>query len=273
MKKCMLIALTLAAFIANDACAQVPTLPDGAKTHWIVDQTEEVVVYVLFDPATVTERLPSNLRFITIGELATDGVRWAGDHLTKEPSHGPWGISFLEVVRMGTFMIDGHAPEWQQDGAIALWAARVAPADAATSSYPGRPFLILEFWLPDNQYVAYMRDKGHYATYGDVKLRQDPDGKWLGSIRIDGLSVVAECAPTAAVTGGAGSSGMQTFFPPNLSAVTSIVTVAFAGHQIQTCTEDSSWKLEGTHALARGVPLGPSTFQFGYNLVGGAFHP
>ena len=273
MKECMLIALTLAAFIASNACAQLPALPDGANTHWVVDQTEEIVVYVLFDPATVRDRLPSNLRFITIGELATGGARWAEDHLAEEPSHSPWGISFLEVVRMGTFTIDRHAPKWPQDGAIALWAARVAPSDSSTRSYPGQQLLVLEFWLPDNQYVAYMRDKGHYATYGDVKLRQDPNGKWLGSIRIDGLSVVAECAPTGPVTGGAGSSGMQTFFPPSLSAVTSIVTVAFAGHQIQTCTEDSSWRLEGTHALARGVPLGPSTFEFGYHLVGGAFNP
>lgn len=98
MKDYILIALTLAAFFANDACAQVPALPVGATTHWVVDQTEEVVVYVLFDPATVADRLPTNLRFITIGELATDGVGWAGDHLVEEPSHSPWGISFLEVV-------------------------------------------------------------------------------------------------------------------------------------------------------------------------------
>ena len=35
-------------------------------------------------------------------------------------------------------------------------------------------------------------------------------------------------------------------------------------------TEDSSRKFEGPHTLARGVSLGSSTFQFGYDLVGGA---
>jgi hypothetical protein len=273
MRECIRITLALAALVANDAFAQLPTLPDGADTHWVVDQTEETVAYVLFDPATVKDRLPSNLRFITIRELAAGGVRWAGDHLTEEPSHGPWGISFLEIARMGTFMIDGHAPDWPRDGAMALWAARIAPSDSSTNLNPGRPLLVLEFWLPDSQYVAYMRDKGHYATYGDVTLRQDSSGKWWGSIGIDQLSVVAECTPTGPVTGGAGSSGMQTLFSPNLSAVTGVVIVAFAGHQIQTCNEDSSWKFEGTHALALGVPLGPSTFQFGYHLVGGSFHP
>ena len=269
----MLIVLTVAALVANATYAQIPTLPDGADTHWVVDQTEQIVTYALFDPVTVKDRLPSNLRFITIGELAAGGVRWAGDYLTEEPSHGSWGISFLEVVRMGTFMIDGHAPDWPQDGAMAMWAARVAPSDSSPSVTPGRLLLVLDFWLPDREYVAYMRDKGHYASHGDVELRQDPSGKWWGSIGIDGLSVVAECTPIGPVNGGAGSSGMQTLFPPNLSALTSIVTVAFVGHQIQTCKEDSSWKLEGAHALARTVPSGPSTFQFGYKLVGGAFQP
>jgi hypothetical protein len=273
MRECILITLAVAALVANNAYAQVPTLADGSDTYWVVDQTEEIVTYVLFDPATVMDSLPSNLRFITIGELATAGVRWAEDYLTEEPSRGPWGISFLEIARMGTFMIDGHAPDWPQDGAIALWAARVAPSDSSTSLSPGRPLLVLGFWLPDSQYVTYMRDKGHYATFGDVKLRQDPSGKWWGSIGVDGLSVVADCTSIGPVTGGTSSSGMQTLFPPKLSAVTSSVRVAFAGHQIQTCKEDSSWKLEGTHALARGVPWGPSTFQFGYHLVGRAIHP
>jgi hypothetical protein len=272
MREWISIALAVVALGANDICAQVPALPGGASTHWVVDDPEEIVVYFLFDPATVVDRLPSDLRFITIGELAADGVPWAVAYLTEEPSHYPWGISFLEIVRMATFMIDGHAPTWPQDGAMALWAARVASSDSSTSLKPGRPLLVLEFWLPDSQYVAYMNDKGHYATYGDVVLRQDPAGQWLGSIGIDGLSVVVKCTPTGSVTGGGGSSGMQTLFPPKMSAVSCYVRVAFAGHRIQTCREDSSWKLEGTHALARAVSLGPSTFQFGYDMVGGAYH-
>jgi hypothetical protein len=271
MRACLLVTLAVAAMVANDARADVLLLPDGAESQWVVDQPEEIVGYVAFDPDTVEGRLPSSLRFITIEELAAGGVRWAQDHLTKEPSQRRWGISFLEIVRMGTFMIDGHGPEWPQDGAMALWMARVAPSDSSMSSDPGRPLLVLECWLPDSKYVAYMRNRGHYATYGDVALRKDPGGKWCGSIGIDGLSVVAECTPTDPVTGGTRSKGAQTLFPPNSSAVTSIVRVAFAGHQVQTCEEDCSWILEGTHALASGVVLGNSTFQFGYHLVGGAY--
>jgi hypothetical protein len=265
------MALAISALVGNEARAQVPALPDGADTHWVVNQPDEIVGYVLFDPATVEHRLPSTLRFITVGELAAGGVRWAVDYLAEDPMRGHWGISFLEIVRMGTFTIDARAPDWPERGAAALWFARVAPSDPTTNLGPGLPLLALEFWMPDSLYVAEMRARGHYATYGDVKLHQDPDGKWWGSVDIDGLSVAAECTPTGPITGGAGSSGMQALFPPRSSTVTSIVRVAFAGHRKQSCKEDSSWRLQGTHPLAGGVVPGPSTIQFGYDMIGGAY--
>jgi len=46
------------------------------------------------------------------------------------------------------------------------------------------------------------------------------------------------------------------------------VHIAFAGHRIQSCEGGSSWELKGTHPLAQGIVLEPSTFQFGYDLVG-----
>ena len=271
MRPCLLVTLAVAALLASEVSGQVPALPDGADTHWVVDQPEEIVGYVLFNPATVEHRLPPTLRFITVEELAAGGVPWATDYLTEDRSHGHWGISFLEIVRMGTFAIDEHAPNWPENGAAALWLARVAPSDPTADLGPGLPLLALEFWMPDSLYVADMSDKGHYATYGNVKLHQDLDGEWRGSVDIDGLSVVAECTPTGPVTGGAGSRGMQALFPPKSSTVTSIVRVAFAGHREQRCEGDSSWRLHGTHPLAGGVVLGPSTFQFGYDLIGGAY--
>ena len=249
----------------------VPTLPDGARTRWVVDQPEETVCYLAFDPVTVERRLPSTLRFITIGELAEGGVRWAADHLAGHPSRGRWGISFLEIVRMGTFTIDGRAPNWPENGAAALWCARVAPSDTTADLGPGLPLLALEFWVPDSAYVAYMRGKGHYATYGDVRLHRDSEGKWRGSIDVDSLSVVAECAPVGPISGGAGSAGMQIFIPPRSSNATGVVRLAFAGHREQQCEGDSSWTIHGTHPLAGAVVLGPAVFQFGYDLVGGAY--
>ncbi len=263
--------LLCSALVASNAPVQVPTLPEGARTHWVVGQPYEVVAYVTFDPATVERHLPRTLRFITLNELAATGVRWATDYLAEHPAHGHWGISFLEIVRAGSFMIDGRAPNWPEHGAAALWCARVAPSVSTADLGPGRPFLVLEFWMPDSAYVAYMRGKGHYATYGDVKLVQDSHGNWRGSVDVAGLSMVAECTPTGAVAGGAGSAGTQALFPPLSSTLENVVRVAFAGHREQECGGESSWRLQGTHPLVGGIVLRPSTFEFGYDLIGGAY--
>jgi hypothetical protein len=272
MKRALLVVtLACSAFAFGETAAQVPALPDGARTHWVVDQPEEIVTYLTFDPASVEREIPPSLRFITVKELAAGGVRWATDYLTEHPSHGPWGISFFEIVRMKTFEIDGRAPAWPEHGATALWCVRVAPSDSTRDLGPGRPFLALEFWMPDSAYVAYMREKGHYATYADVRLRRDPEGGWRGTVNGDGLNVIAECVPTGPITGGAGSAGMQVFLPPLSSTVTDVVRFAFAGHREQECSEDSSWRFDGTHPLASAVVVGRSIFEFGYDLTGGAY--
>jgi len=115
-----------------------------------------------------------------------------------------------------------------------------------------------------------MRGKGHYASYGDVRLRKDADGNWLGSIEVAGLSASARCSP-AGNEESSGSFGMQAIFPPANSGVTGVVRIAFAWHREQSCGEDASWKFKGVHPLAKGMILGASSFQFGYDLLGGAY--
>ncbi len=256
--------------LAINALAQIPALPEGAQTKWVVDGPEEIVTYLIFDLATVKDLLPEYLRFITIKELADGNAPWAKEHLDNYPAHANWGISFIEIVRMKTFAIDGRSPDWPENGAAALWFARVAPADPARDLGPGKPFLALEFWLPDRDYVAYVRGKGHYAGYGDVRLRQDPAGNWLGSIQVAGLSVSAQCSP-AGETAGFGSAGMQAIFPPANSGMTGFVRIAFAGHRERSCADGATWKFNGVHPLAKGMILGDSSFQFGYDLIGGAY--
>jgi len=261
----------LAILAATETTAQIPNLPSGAQTHWVVAQPEEIVIYLAFNPAELTNILPKSLRFITIKELSTNGVSWATNYLTKHSAHGHWGISFLEIVRMGTFTIDGRSPKWPKDGAVALWFARVASSDSLVDLGPGNPFQVLEFWLPDHAYVEYMKHKGYYASYGKVELSQIADGKWRGLIETKGLSVIAECIPTGPITGGVGSAGMQVFFPPASSGIQKLVRVALAGHHIQECRSDSSWRLHGTHPLTTGTLVPPSYFEFGYDLVGGTY--
>jgi hypothetical protein len=258
--------------VLPDRAADPPTLPAGSETHWVVQQPEELVTYVLFDPATVADRLPPALRFITVGEVAARGLQWAAEHLAGEPAHKTWGISFVEIVRSEVFDIDGRSPQWPEHGAAALWAARVAPSDPGADLGPGVPFLLLDFWMPDSLFVTYMRDKGYQAAYGNPRLSRDPGGEWSGSLDAGGLKVVVRCTPAGPVSGGESSRGMQVFFPPRPSGLTNVTRVALAGHRIQECPGESSWTLKGPHPLARGIVLGSTTFQFGYHLVGGVYH-
>jgi hypothetical protein len=269
-RNCFSVLFMLALFLSLAALAQVPTLPEGAQTKWIVDEPEEIVTYMIFDPGTVKERIPSFLRLITIKELAAGNVSWAQGHLEKFPAHAEWGVSFIEIVRMKTFTIDGRSPNWPGDGAAALWFARVAPVDPEKDLGPGKPFLALEFWLPDRDYVVYMRSKGHYAAYGSVRLRMDVEGNWLGSIEADGLSLTAHCSPGDEIAGFV-SAGMQAIFPPANSGVARVVRIAFAGHRERSCNEGTSWKCKGVHPLAKGMILGETSFQFGYDMIGGAY--
>jgi hypothetical protein len=266
----LLVSFMFSFLLAVNAPAQNLSLPEGAQTKWVVDGPEEIVSYLVFDPLTVKEKISSFLRFITINELAVEQIPWAKEHLSKYPAHADWGISFLEIVKMKTFDIDGRTPQLPENGAMALWFARVAPSDSANTLGQGKPFLALDFWIPDSMYVGYMRNKGHYASYGDVRLHKNSEGKWMGSIDVAGFSVVCECMPTRSVEG-FGSSGMQAIFPPAQSGVTSIVRVAFAGHREQLCEENSFWKLRGVHPLVNGIILGSTSFQYGYDLIGGAY--
>ncbi|HUX33920.1 MAG TPA: hypothetical protein VMV51_08595 [Gemmatimonadaceae bacterium] len=269
----MKVGIAASILAASRGGAQLPALPSGATTHWVVRQPHEIVGYLVFDPVTVASRLPRTLRFITIGELATSGVSWAKRYLANTPARQRWGVSFLEIVRTDTFAIDGHSPRWPDHGAVALWFARVAPADSTTDLGDGVPLLVLDFWLPDRAFVRAMRAKGYYARYGDARLIREANGTWRGSIRADGLRATATCTPTGPVSGGPASRGMQALFPPASSELTGVVRVAFAGHRVQPCAETASWTLRGTHPLARGVVVGASDFEFGYDLVGGVYRP
>jgi hypothetical protein len=254
-----------------DALATVPELPAGARTHWVVEEPEEIVTWLAFDPGAVQDRLPHGLRFITVGELAAGEVPWAKEFLGRRPAVASWGVSFLEIVRARTFTVDGRAPRWPSHGAAALWFARVAPADPRADLGPGRPLLELDLWIPDKAYVRYLREKGYCAAYGDVRLRRDSSGRWLGSMDVPGLEVTVACRPAGTVGGGPMSAGMQAFFPPATSTVTDTIRVAFAGHREQACDSGTSWELRGTHPVVGGILLGETSYQYGYHLIGGTY--
>lgn len=267
------IVIAITFIHCNAGFTQDLTIPEGSHTKWVINNAEEIVQYLTFDPASVKSRLPDNLRFITLKELADKNIDWATDYLSNHPTNSNWGVSFLEIVRMQSFTIDGREPSWPEKGAIALWCARVASSDSIRQLGPGRPLLVLDFWVPDSSYAVYMRNKGHYASYGDIELYQNSDQTWHGSIRTDNFMVDMSCKPSGPVFGGPRSRGEQTLFPPASSLISDVIHVAFAGHHEQECDSGTSWLFQGSHPLVNGILVGSSTYEFGYNLIGGAYLP
>lgn len=271
MKQKYLSVLFVFSFLmASAALAQTPSLPEGAQTKWIITGPEEIVSYLVFDPVTVKDRLPSYLRFITIEELAVSNISWAKEQLTESPTHANWGIAFIEIIRMKNFEIDGQSPKWPENGAAALWFARVAFSDPKNTAESEKPFLALNFWLPDSMFVSYMRNKGHYSSFGDVRLKKESDGEWTGSIDADGLQVNCKCMPENNVAS-IGSKAVQIIYPPEQSGIKDFVRIALAGHKVQTCKEGSSWIFKGMHPLVNSIILGSTSFQYGYDLIGGSY--
>ena len=83
--KALLLALAITALVAGGraAIARELAVPEGARTHFVIRDPHEIVAWVAFDTAPVRERLPDELRFVTIGELAAGGVRWATEQLAE----------------------------------------------------------------------------------------------------------------------------------------------------------------------------------------------
>ena len=245
--------------------AQQPSLPPGSETTWIVEGAEEIIAHFAFDAEPMSARLPEGMTFLTLAELSSMGNEKAQTYLAANPDQAEWGVSFLEIVRQEVFEIDGRSPTLPGDGAFALWFAGVKPATGSDLS-PGR--LALELWVPDAEYAEYMRERGHYASYGDVQLTDGEDGVWRGSVEIDNLRVAASCL--AGEESRSLGPGNQLVYPRADAKVGSVVRAVYAGHMERSCTTDN-WQLSGTHPLATASRIGQGVFQFGYTLRGGAY--
>ena len=265
-----LALLGLAGLHPGVVAGQIPALPEGAGTRWVVSAPQEIVSWRAFDPSRVSDLLPSGVRFLSIGELSSAGISWADDYLEAHPTQREWGVSFLEILRAGEFVLNGRSPDWPDGGAVGLWFARIAPV-GDTDLGPGVAFLELEFLVPDSAYVVYMRELGHYASYGDVRLAATPTGELQGSVSVAGLGLRISCSPQRPTSGGSNSAGTQVLVPPRTSPGNGVVRIAFAGHRERACAGDTSWVIEGSHPLAATVAIAPSTLQFGYRLLGGLY--
>ena len=180
-----LVALLLVIGARSAAVAQ--QLPPGGTTSWEIREPEEIVTFVLFDPKAPGVSLPAGLRFVSAQDAKMPEIQ---EYLKEHPEHADWAFSFIEITRQKAFLIDGRAPALPENGGIGLWFAPVDPSQLAEEISKDvfdniiapslGAVLGLGFWIPDREYVAYMRARGHHAEYGLVTLAKDSTGRVSG---------------------------------------------------------------------------------------------
>lgn len=257
------------------APAGVAQLPPGGTTTWEIHAPEEIVTFLLFDPKTVGISLPAGLRFVSAGRAQMPEV---AEYLKQHPEHADWAFSFIEITRHKAFILDGKEPKLPENGGIGLWFAPVDPSPL-TIEIPKDKFnaiiapslgavLALAVWVPDREYVAYMRARGHHAEYGMVTLVKDDAGAYRGEIRLDNLHVRGSATPKGEAEGDP-VSGTQVLFEPGEKVVRAVV-IAGGEARNRACTAE--WSKSGEHSLARGVFVGPTYFTtYSEPLKGSAY--
>lgn len=248
--------------------------PDGSVS-WEIRDPEEIVTFVLFDPNTSGITLPHGLRFMRADEAP---MPFAQELVAQRPELAAWAFSFFEFTKQAAFLIDGRGPKLPNDGAIALWFAPVDASElaAATAGEPLSQAIQeaagsvagLGIWMQDRDFIAYMREKGHHAEYGEAVLEPDGAEGLRGLLRLDGLSVHA----TARTEGDPQTepvSDTQVLLSP-LPGPSRAVVLSASNPSHQPCTAE--WTLQGSHVLGRAVQFGP-TFRTTYPaaLTGRAF--
>jgi hypothetical protein len=251
------------ALISAPSAASGEQLPPGGTTLWEIQGPEEIVTFVLFDPKSPGVSLPAGLRFVLARDAQMPEIQ---EHLKHHPEHAGWAFSFIEITRQKAFLIDGKGPTLPENGGVALWFAPVDPSQL-TEEIPKDRFdaiiapslgavLGLGIWIPDREYVAYMRARGHHAEYGMVTFVKDSAGAFQGEIRLEDLHVRGSAVPHGDVREDP-TSGTQVLFAPG-EKVVHAVAVAGANARHLVCTAE--WSKEGNHPLSRGAFVGPTYF-------------
>lgn len=255
-----LCALPVLVGACSSAAAPHP-LPPGGTTAWEIRGPEEIVTFVLFDPRWPGVRLPSGLRFLPARDVQMPEVQ---EHLRAHPEQAEWAFSFVEITREDEFVLDGRALSLPENGGIGLWfapvdfsqlAASLAADDFESVLAPAEgAVLALGLWIPDRDYVAYMRERGHHAEFGLVTLAGDDTSGFQGEIQLDDLRVQVAARPRSGFEQDP-ESGTQVLFAPG-TEITSAVVLAGPPGRHRAC--DAQWSKTGDHPLARGVFVGPT---------------
>jgi hypothetical protein len=249
-------------------------LPPGGTTTWDIEEVEAIVTFVIFDPKDPAVAWPRGLRPSRARDVEFPELQ---EHLKRHPEHSDWAFSFIEFVRPKAFLLDGKALKLPENGALGVWFAPVdhsqLAAEISTDEYEvvvapsPDAVLVLGLWVPDREYAAYMRARGHYAEYGKVKLVKDSKGAYQGEMQLAGLNVKASAAPRGE-TRLEPEPFTQVLFEPGKTVENAVV---LAGGNVRERDCAAEWSRKGDHPLSRGVHVGPTFLVIEGPLEGSAY--
>jgi hypothetical protein len=260
--------------IAASSLVVPQDLPPGGTTSWTIQELEVIVTFLLFDPKDPAVALPTGLRFVSAREVEAPEFQ---EHLKQHPEHSDWAFSFVEFVRPRAWLLDGKAPTLPASGGIGVWFAPVDHSRLAAEVSRDKfevviapspdAVLVLGLWIPDREYVAYMRSRGHHAEYGTVTLVSDSKGRFQGEIALTDLNVRATATPHGEIRSEP-DPFTQVFFEPG-KEVENVVVLAGGNVRERDCTAE--WSKKGNHPLSRGVFVGPTLLVIEGPLKGSAY--
>lgn len=268
--------LACLAIIGVCPAALAQQLPPGGTTSWEMQELEVIVTFLLFDPKDPEVALPKGLRFVSAREVSKESPEFQ-EHLKNHPEHSDWAFSFVEFLRPKTWVLDGKALTLPENGGIGVWFAPVDHSQLAAEISKGMyetviapspgGMLVLGLWVPDREYAAYMRARGHHAEYGMVTLVKDKEGALQGEMQVGELNVKASAVPQGEVETEP-DVFTQVFYEPGQS-VENVVVLAGGNVRERECTAE--WSKKGDHPLSRGVFVGPTILNVEGPLKGSAY--
>lgn len=251
-------------------------LPAGGTSSWSIEELEVVVTFLLFDPNDPGVALPKGLRFVSASEVAKDSPEFQ-EHLKQYPEQTNWAFSFVEFIRPKVWLLDNNELTLPENSGIAVWFAPVDHSQLASEISRDRfeaviapspdAVLVLGLWVPDRQYAAFMRSRGHRADHGMVTVAKDSAGTIHGELRLDDLSVKASATPEGEIRHEP-DPFTQVFFEPG-ERVERVVVLAGRNARERDCT--AQWVKFGDHPLSRGVFVGPTFLNVEGPLIGSAY--
>jgi hypothetical protein len=233
------------------ARAQFGELPPGAVSSSRMGSADEIVLYIMFDPAIAQDLLPEGIRFRTLEEIARrpDSAEVA-DYLRSHPERKGWARSYVEIIHPASLEYDGYTARLGAHGGMAIWYAYVARTDQSDTRPKGYQTLSLGTWLSDKELVARMRAKGYPADYAQIEFGQDRSGVVRGKLKTKNLKVRGQCRLVGAAYKpdfGGDPPFIQTIWTPRPLATTFEI-VTFYGHAQQDCSA-ADWQIRGGERL------------------------